>query len=39
MNLESPMKHPIDIFTLGRLARAQAKGMRLPTAIQQRFVG
>jgi hypothetical protein len=33
------MKHSIDILFPGRLARAQATGMLLTTAIQQRFFG
>jgi len=33
------MKHPIDILLRERLARAQATGMRMKTAIQQRFFG
>lgn len=33
------MKHPIDIFFRKRPARTQATGMRMKTAIQQRFFG
>ena len=33
------MKHLNGILFAGRLARAQATGMGLPTAIQQRFLG
>ncbi len=33
------MKHPIDIIFVERMARVQAKGLRLPTAFQQRFFG
>jgi hypothetical protein len=33
------MKHPIDLLIPGRLARAPAKDIRLPNAIQQHFFG